>query len=109
MLLSAVHVQPPWPVTIVLPSETSNVTLKCLPNAIGWSVRRESNVNQEEPVPFGSHFNMFGIYKSEDDQFMFVNDTAVNNNTLIRCVNSSLTPQQTTLNVSNGMLCLLGQ
>ena len=61
--------------------------IDCLPNPIAWTIGLNGRVAEF----FSDDLNMFGIYLTQDSQFLIINNTAVNNNTLIRCGATSLT------------------
>ena len=60
--------------------------IDCLPNPIVWTI----GLNGRAAESFSDDLNMFGIYLTHDSQFLIINNTAVNNNTIIRCGATSL-------------------
>ena len=85
-----------------VPSQPSTVILECLQNPFGWTIGRGGNT---VIVPFSNdQFNMFGIYKTDDSQFLIINETALNNNTNIVCLNTDGGSQRTKLIIYGNIL-----
>ena len=82
--------------------------IDCLPDAFGNAWRIGRNRSDGRALLFREEFHMFSIYLTEDTQFLIINDTAVNNNTLIRCSGSqSALARETRLNVYSKLHVLI--
>ena len=86
-IINTVLIQSSWPAITIVPSQPSIVTLRCPFNMLQvfWSIHRNNDSLKEFT---DAEFNRFGMYMYEENsyQFLFINDTLVNNNTTIRCL-----------------------